>query len=353
MKIVRVAVFAVICLTSCKLGVAQFHSMDPHADVRADVRAGIHSGSWTLERAQRLEAESQDPTRSCPDPYCARCAKHLANYGHEFQFLGGPSQHQRWYRGTAGNIAVVTQRGFDQHSRPYLQRGRPAAVISWEYVRALNRAIEEQVNARNAVAIEEAAHDRVVLLTALLETANEQLRLTREAWEQIAPLEHPCNRMISGRVVGSLCTKTFKQFRAEMRAGRFDVARTGFCAYCLAHARYQFDLDYVADVERELALAYRHWKQRSAVATEAVRIALLSRSDAEKATRFMRIQFKQPRRQEVFAAMGIADPLFAGPPSTDPLFADPLFTDPLFKEGEEMEMEMGMEEEEEPHSVEE
>jgi len=307
MKIVRIAIFTVICLTCCKLGVAQLYHSDP--------RAGIRSGSWTLERTHRLEAESQDPTRSCPDPYCARCAKHLANYGHESQFLGGPSQRQLWYRGTAGNIAVVAQRGFDQHSRPYIRRGQPAAVISWEYVQVLNRAIQEQVNARNAVAIEEAAHDRVVLLTSLLATANEQLRLTREAWEQIAPLDKTCNRIVSGRVVGSLCTKPYKQFRAEMRDGRFEVARTGFCAYCLAQARYQFDLDYVADVERELALAYRHWKQRSAVATEAVRIALLSRSDAERATRFMRIQFKPPRTQEFLAAMGISD-------ITDPLFGD-------------------------------
>jgi len=312
MKIVKFAIFAVTCLLCCNLAVAQLRP----ADIRANSQAGIHSGSWTLERSQRLEADSQDPTRSCPDPYCARCARHLADYGHEFQFLGGPSQRQLWYRGTAGNIAVVTQRGFGQHGHPYARRGQPAAVISWEYVQALNHAIQEQVNARNAVAIEEAAHDRVILLTALLETAREQLRLTREAWEQIAPLEHPChrvepcNRTVSVGVVGSRCTKTFKQFCAEMRAGRFDLAQTGFCAYCLAHARYQFDLNYVADVERELALARWHLAQRTAVATEAVRIALLSRGDAERATRFMRIQFKQPTRQAVFAAMGIPDPRF-------------------------------------------
>jgi len=307
MRIAKIAVVAIISLICCQVGVAQLHP----AEHRANSHAGIHSGSWTLERMQRLEADSQDPTRSCPDPYCARCAKHLADYGHEFQFLGGPSQRQLWYRGTAGNIAVVTQRGFDQHGRPYIRRGQPAAVISWEYVQALNRAIQEQVNARNAVAIEEAAHDRVVLLTTLLETAREQLRLTREAWEQITPVENPCSRVVSGTAVVSPCTKTYKQFCAEMRAGRFELAKTGFCAYCLAHARYQFDLAYVADVERELALARRHLAQRTAAATEAVRIALLSRGDAEKATRFMRIQFKQPRYQEVLAAMGITDDPFS------------------------------------------
>ena len=305
MKIVTIAVFAVICLICCKSGLAQHHPASP----RAHFHAGIHSGSWTLERTQRLEAESQDPTRSCPDPYCARCAKHLADYGHEYQYLGGPSQRQLWYRGTTGNIAVVTQRGYDQHGRPYVQRGQPAAVMSWEYVQTLNRAIREQVNARNAVAAEEAAQDRVVLLTKLLEDANEQLQLTRDAWEQIEPSGKPCNRVVSGRVVGSRCTKTYRQFCAEMKAGRYEIAKSGMCTYCLAQARYRFDQDYVADVERELALAHKHLAQKNAAATAAVRVALLSKEDADKATRFMRIQYKPPKYREVLAAMGVTDPL--------------------------------------------
>jgi len=301
MKTVQFAAFAVICLICCQAGIAQN---------RADFHAGIHSGSWTLERTQRLEAESQDPYRSCPDPYCARCAKHLADYGHEYQYLAGPSQRQLWYPGTAGNIAVVTQRGYDQHGRPYVRRGQPAAVISWEYVQTLNHAIGEQVNARNAVAAEEAAYDRVVLLTALLEDANEQLRLTKEAWEQIEPSGKPCNKVhASGKVVGSHCTKTYKQFCTEMKASQYEIAQSGMCAYCLAKARYQFDLDYVACVESELASAQRYLAQKSALATEAVRIALLSKSDADKATRFKRIQYKPPKYQEVLAARGTADPL--------------------------------------------
>ena len=308
MKTVKIAVFAVVCAFCCQLGVAQIFT-HPHTNIRADFHAGIHSGSWTLERSQRLEEESLDPTRSCPDPYCARCAQHLANYGHEYQYLAGPSQRQPFYKGTAGTIAVVTQRGYDQHGRPYLKRGQPAAVMSWEYARTLNHAIWEQVNARNAVAIEEAAFDRVIMLTALLGDACEQLRLTKEAWEAIQPMGKTCVKVVSGRAAGSLCTKTYRQFCAEMKAGRYAVAKTGLCAYCLAQAQYQFDLEYVACVDRELALAYRHLECCTAAATEAVRIALLSKGDADKATRFVRIQYKPPKRQEIFAALGITDPL--------------------------------------------
>ena len=303
MKIIKVTLLAVVGSICFQLGVAQILA-PPHNDFHA----GIHSGSWTLERTLRLEEEKQDPMRSCPDPYCARCAKHLADYGHEYQYIGGPSQRQLWYRGTAGNIAVVTQRGYDQHGFPYAWRRQPAAVMSWEYARTLNHAIGEQVNARNAVAIEEAAHDRVVLLTALLEDATEQLRLTKEAWEQVEPSGRPCVRVVSGRSVGLRCTKTYKQFCAEMRAGRFEVARSGMCAYCLAQAQYQFDLDYVADVKNELALAEKHLAKSTARATEAVRIALLSKEDADKATRFARFQYKPPKYKEVLAAMGATEP---------------------------------------------
>ena len=305
MKIVKTAVFAVACLIYCKLGVAQILP-PPRA---TDFHAGIRSGSWTLERTQRLEEEKQDPTRSCPDPYCARCARHLADYGHEYQYLAGPSQRQFWYPGTNRNIAVVTQRGYDQHGRPYLRRGQPAAVISWEYVQTLNHAISEQVHARNAVAIEEAAYDRVVLLTALLDDAKEQLRLTKEEWEQVEPSGKPCVRVVRNKAVGSLCTKTYRQFCTEMKAGRHEIARSGMCAYCLAQAQYQFDRDYVASVECELALAERHLAQSTAAATEAVRMALLSKDDAEKATRFARLQYKPPKYKEVLAARGITDPL--------------------------------------------
>jgi hypothetical protein len=298
MKLVNFAIFTTACLIYCEFGIAQ-HPADPYANFHA----GIHSGSWTLKREQLLEAESQDPHRSCSDPYCARCAKHLADYGHEYQYLHGPSQRQIWYRGTAGTVAIVTQRGYDQHGFPYLQRGQPAAIISKEYLQVLNHAIWEQVNARNAVAIEEAAQDRVTLLTKLLEDAKEQLHLTKEAWEQLEHIEKPCSQVhTTGKIVVARC-KTYKQFCIEMKAGRYEIAKSGMCVYCLAQSRYLFDQAYVADVENELALAQKHWTQTKAVATEAVRLALLSKSDADKATRFKRLQYKPPKYQEVLAAM--------------------------------------------------
>jgi hypothetical protein len=279
---------------------------------RYSFHAGLHSGSWTLKREQLMEEESQDPHRSCLDPYCARCAKHLADYGHEYQFINGPNQRQRWYRGTAGNIAVVTQRGYDQHGFPYRLRGNPAsAIVPWEYMHTLNHAIWEQVQARNAVAVAEAAQDRIELLSQLLEDAKEQLRLTTEAWEQLEPLlepvSKPCNKVVDGKMVGPHCTKTYEQFSVEMRAGNREIARQGMCPYCLAHARYQFDRAYVAGVECELALARQTYAIKSAIATEAVRVALLSKDDADKATRIKRLQYKPPKYKEVLAAMESAE----------------------------------------------
>jgi len=304
MKFVNFAVLTVVCLVYCNLGIAQGPT-----NPRANFHAGVHSGSWTLQRSQLLEEEKQDPNRSCADPYCARCAQHLADYGHEYQYLGGPSQRQLWYRGTAGNIAVTTQRGYDQHGIPYAWRGQPSAIIPWEYAQTLNHAIWEQVNARNAVATEEAAGDRVLLLTKLLEDAQEQLRLTKEAWEQVENTVEPCNKThTTGKVTTSRCCKPYKQFCAEMKAGQYEVAKSGMCEYCLAQSRYLFDQAYVADVERELALAQQHLTQSSAVATEAVRIALLSKDDADRATRFKRLQFKPPKYKEVLAAMEAANP---------------------------------------------
>jgi hypothetical protein len=206
----------------------------------------------------------------------------------------------------------VTQRGYDQHGLPYHLRGNPAsAIVSWEYMQTLNHAIWEQVHARNAVAAEEAAHDRVILLAQLLKDATEQLRLTREAWEelepQLEPMSKPCNKIVNGKIVGPRCTKTYKQFCIEMKAGRYDVARQGMCPHCLAHAQYQFDLAYVADVTQELAMARHTLAVKNAAATEAVRIALLSKDDADRATRIQRIQYKPPKYKEVLAAMGVAE----------------------------------------------
>jgi len=297
--------FMICCIICCGWGFAQ-SPLHP----RSDFHAGIHSGSQTLQRTQRLEEESTDPHRACLDPYCARCAEHLANYGHEYQYLTGQCQRQLWYRGTAGTVAIVTQRGYDQHGLPYRLRGNPAsAIVSWEYLQTLNHAIKEQIYARNAVAIEEAAQDRVILLTQLLADAKEQLRLTKEAWEQIEPQGKPCSKVsTNGKAAGFRCTKTYKQFCIEMKAGRYEIAKQGMCAYCLAQAQYQFDQDYVANVEKELALAQKYLAQKSAAATEAVRIALLSKSDADKATRFQRVQYKPPKYQEVLSTMDITEP---------------------------------------------
>ncbi|MDR3181487.1 MAG: hypothetical protein LBT89_00970 [Planctomycetaceae bacterium] len=279
----------------------------------SDFHAGLHSGSWTLRRSALLEDESKDPYRSCADPYCNRCAKHLADYGHEYQYLGGPNQQQPWYRGTAGSAAVTTRRGYDQHGIPYARRGQPAAVMSWEYRQALNHAIWEQVNARNAVAAEEAARDRLPMLEQLFTAAAEQCRLTKGAWEQfVAEGGHCINEDIikvdaADAKIPSACSKTYKQFAEEMRSAAkkdnqgHSAAEQGLCAYCLATARYQFDCDYVALVRDELARAKDDYLWRCAAADEAVRIALLSKDDADKATRFVRIQNKPPKIKEAEA----------------------------------------------------
>ena len=298
MKIVKFAVFAIICLIGCKLAFAQ-----DVTDPSANFHAGLHSGSWTLERQQLLEKESNDPNRACLDPYCARCAKHLADYGHEYQYLNGPCQRQIWYRGTAGKVAIVTQRGYDQHGCPYVHHGNPAAaIVPWEYMQTLNHAIWEQVNARNAVAIEDAARDRVMLLAQLLEDANEQLRLTKDAYEEIERTGKHCSKVYVTGTKKGCCTKTFKQFCTEMKAGHYEIARTGLCEYCLAQWRYQFDQAYVADVKKELASARCSLALKEAAATEAVRVALLSKDDADRATRFKRLQYKPPKYKEVLAA---------------------------------------------------
>jgi hypothetical protein len=96
----------------------QFQAFDPTGEF--DFHAGIHSGTWTLRRQQILELESKDVHRSCSDPYCQRCSKHLADYGHEYQYIHGPSQAQFWYRNTWKDIAPAVKRGYDEHSYPYI-----------------------------------------------------------------------------------------------------------------------------------------------------------------------------------------------------------------------------------------
>ncbi|MDR2440346.1 MAG: hypothetical protein LBE12_13380 [Planctomycetaceae bacterium] len=282
--------------------------------LRNDFHAGIHSGSWTLQREQLLNRESKDKYRSCRDPYCNRCSKHLADYGHEYQYLSGVSQRQLWYRGTAGSIAPVRQFGYDAHGNPYARRGQPAAVMSKEYVRFLNHAIGEQVQARNAVADEESAEDRVGQLSELRDAALAQLQKSRDAWESLKQFGH----CINFGVVHSPCSRAFKQIPVEdtentvgntLKNSVFETTYTphsppffGLCEYCAAKAQFLFDQNYVTEVEKELTCAIRILDIKKAIADEAVRIALLSKPDADKATRFKRIQMKPPKYQEVLAA---------------------------------------------------
>jgi hypothetical protein len=296
---------------------------------RKDFHAGIHSGSWTIKREQLLNNESKDKYRSCRDPYCNRCSKHLADYGHEYQYLSGVSQRQLWYRGTAGSVAPVRQFGYDAHGYPYARRGQPAAVMSKEYVRVLNHAIREQVQARNAVADEESAEDRVGLLAELRDAALAQLQKSRNVWELLKQSGH----CINFGVVHSPCSRVFKQIPVEETFEELfenflentakntvvpivpettDTQYThyfphsphffGLCEYCAARAQFLFDRNYVAEVEKELTRAVHLLEIKKAIADEAVRIALLSKPDADKATRFKRIQMKPPKYQEVLAA---------------------------------------------------
>ncbi len=212
--------------------------------------AGIHSGSYTLAREQQLERESKDPRLSCPKPYCSRCSKHLADYGHEYQLIDGPSQAQPFYRGTRTGIAHATAGcDYDEHSSWYQCRGLPVATMSWEYQCYLNHAIKEQVAARNAVAAQEACEDAVEDLTS-----------------------------IRPRVA------------ARAQASNSDQDREALAA-----------------IDQQLVTAKHDLKHLTAIADEKVRIALLSKEDADKATRYKRIFHKPPKYKEVLAAREAAE----------------------------------------------
>ncbi|MDR3233875.1 MAG: hypothetical protein LBT46_09480 [Planctomycetaceae bacterium] len=295
---------------------AQYQPYTHRNAVTSDFHSGLHSGAWTLRREALLNDESKDPYHSCADPYCNRCAKHLADYGHEYQYLGGPNQQQPWYRGTAGSTAVTLRRGYDQHGIPYARRGEPAAVMSWEYRQTLNHAIWEQVNARNAVAAEAAAKNRLPMLEQLLAVSLEQCRLTQEAWDKfVAEGRHCINDDIVNESLAAAktpapcskmrCSKTYAQFAEEMKSrtgyGGHSSAAQGLCDYCLAKVRCRFDSEYAVLVRNELAAAADDYLWKQAAADEAVRVALLSKEDADKATRFVRIQNKPPKIKEAAA----------------------------------------------------
>lgn len=281
---------------------------------RSGFHAGIHSGSWTLKREQILEEESKDPHRSCRAPYCSRCSKHLADYGHEYQFVDGPCQRQLWYRGTAGSIAPVTQRCYDEHGIPYCHRGRPGIVMSWEYRCYLNHAIREQINARNAVAAEEAAEDRIPLLQELYDIAMIRAHESEIVWkhrQETGFCIATAKVALAGNQRGSVMTPCMKAMGATKEGDglAFKNASSLFstCEYCLAKATYLKDQAYLVEVEKELAAATQDWQWKTAVADEKVRIALLSKEDADKATRFKRIQHKPPKYKEVLAAQEAAE----------------------------------------------
>jgi hypothetical protein len=292
----------------------------------APLHAGIHSGLQTIKREQLLEKESKDQYRSCRDPYCNRCAKHLADYGHEYQYLSGVNQRQLWYRGTAGTIAPVRQFGYDAHGIPYARRGQPAAVMSQEYVRTLNRAVWEQTRARNAVAAEEAAEERAGLLAELRDAALAQLQKSRNNWESLRQsaqcihgihygrVHSPCSQVLKhlpedysvqftenivGNIAGNIADNTVQEPAFETVYNSHAPRFFGLCEYCAAKAQFLFDRNYVAEVERELGNVMRELERRTAVADEAVRAALRSKPDADKATRFKRIQMKPPKYQDI------------------------------------------------------
>ncbi|MDR1480264.1 MAG: hypothetical protein LBJ00_15110 [Planctomycetaceae bacterium] len=270
--------------------------------------AGIHSGSWTLQRQQILEAESKDPHRSCSDPYCQRCSKHLADYGHEYQYIHGVNQAKFWYRNTWTEIAPAVKRGYDEHSYPYIKRGFPAATMTWEYQQVLNHAIWEQLQFRNASEIAEAAKKRADDLQNLHDDSANRLAVSKAAWDHQAE-SGVCISAIQdniGAVNVSPCMKNIGVTRS--RNGYLINPCAGElrsdCEYCLAQAKYIRDSVYLRDVCNVLAQANAEAARTAEVARQWSEVAKLSKHDADVATRFKKIHHKPPRYQEALAAEG-------------------------------------------------
>ncbi|MDR0392127.1 MAG: hypothetical protein LBH59_09485 [Planctomycetaceae bacterium] len=286
----------------------QFQAFDPTGEF--DFHAGIHSGSWTLKRQQILEAESKDPHRSCYDPYCQRCSKHLADYGHEYQYIHGVSQAQFWYRNTWKNIAPASKLGYDEHSYPYLKRGFPAATMSWEYQQVLNHAIWEQLQARNAASVADAAKNRADTLRQLHDDSANRLANSKAAWDYqvengicIAALQDSVNV-----VEISPCMKNmgFKKSGNQYLINPCDNAceLISSCEYCLAQAKYIKDSTYLREVCIVLEQADKEAAITADIAKKWADIAKLSKADADVATRFKKVHHKPPRYKEVLAAEG-------------------------------------------------
>lgn len=272
----------------------------------AELHAGIHSGSWTLKRQQILEEESKDPYRSCTDPYCQRCSKHLADYGHEYQYVGGRSTRQPYYGGTAGRIAHVTQRGYDEHSRWYKRPMNQGAVMYPEYQRVLNHAIDEQIWARNAVAAQEAAEDNLAKLGELRDAAALKAQES-EGLYHLALQENGDCHVLPTKVAVSAPSRCSWLCNHKSCQSKVYVTQPCCCPVCEAKARMLADKANLEALENGIKAAAEDLDAKKAVAEEAVRIALLSKPDADRATRFMRIQHKPPRYQEVLAAQEAAE----------------------------------------------
>ncbi len=315
-----------IVVLSFILSVAVLNVVDVFGQVRTPFHAGIHSGSYTLLREQQLERESKDPRHSCATPYCSRCSKHLADYGHEYQLLDGPRQDQGYYGGTWGRTALAQGIGFDEHSGNYRCQGCPVASISWEYRCALNHAIQEQVNARNAVAAQEACEDAIAGLTNRRDVLS--ARVQKGEWlkdhaccgdvaaSPAAPVAEPVPAVaIPSNDLGPM-TLNIDEFLngpalaspapqpavIETDAPPVTVVVDAGCKTCAMKAHWQQEKAALAATESGLAAANRDLKRLTVIADEKVRIALLSKDDADKATRFKRVFHKPPRYQEVLAA---------------------------------------------------
>ncbi|MDR1053331.1 MAG: hypothetical protein LBL39_04070, partial [Planctomycetaceae bacterium] len=285
----------------------QFQAFDYTGEF--DFHAGIHSGSWTLRRQQILEAESKEPHRNCSDPYCQRCAKHLADYGHEYQYIHGASQAKFWYRNTWTEIAPAVKRGYDEHSYPYIKRGFPAATMTWEYQQVLNHAIWEQLQARNAAEIADAAQRRADELQNLHDDSANRLANSKAAWDYQAE-NGACIAALQDNIKVtdvSPCMKNIgitKSCNEGYLINPCEGELISSCEYCLAQAKYIKDSTYLRDVCGVLDQAKFEAERTAEVARKWAEVAKLSKPDADVATRFKKIHHKPPRYQEVLAAEG-------------------------------------------------
>ncbi|MDR1923641.1 MAG: hypothetical protein LBQ66_04630, partial [Planctomycetaceae bacterium] len=292
----------------------QFHEYDPTGEY--DFHAGIHSGTWTLRREQILEAESKKPQHACFDPYCQRCSKHLANYGHEYQYIHGANQAKFFYRNTWKSIAPAVKRGYDEHGYQNQKYGYPAGVMSWEYQQVLNHAIWEQLQYRNAKEIADAARFRFEALEKLCADSERRAAESKSVWDyqverggcvgmlgnaveavEVLPCEPqapPCVKKL--RTKKPTITTVLIPTQEELNLS---------CEYCKAQAKFIKDSAYLQDVKNVLKQAKAEAELTAKIAADWEKVAKLSKPDADRAAIFRKIWHKPPRYQEVFAAQGV------------------------------------------------